>query len=179
MARSHAIVAGSDRRPVAGATATGKPDPNEEIEVTLKVRRKNKLPDLRGRPSKQITRQQLAARYGASNADIAKVKKTLGRYHLKVVKSDAATRTVRLRGKIADMEKAFDVKLFNYLRADEGYQGGAGPVRAPEDYRGRVGPVHIPVELKKSSKRSSVSTTAAWSTGGVRLRNLAPPVPAP
>ena len=76
MARSHAIVPGSDRRPVPGATATGKPDLNEEIEVTLKVRRKNKLPDLRGRPTKQITRQQLAARYGGSNADIAKVEKT-------------------------------------------------------------------------------------------------------
>lgn len=136
MARSHAIVVGSDRYPVPGATATGKPNSKEQIEVTLKVRRKKKLPELRGRPSKPMTRQQLAAQYGASNADVAKVTKTLGRYGLKLVKSDPATRTVRLRGKIADMEKAFDVKLFNYSHAKE-------------SYRGRVGPVHVPTELEK------------------------------
>jgi kumamolisin len=136
MARSHSVVIGSDRHLVSGATATGRPNPSDEIEVTLKLRRKKSLPDLNRRPSTPMTRKQIAAKYGASSADITKVVKTLGRFGLKRVTSDPATRIVRLRGTIASMEKAFEVKLFNYTHESE-------------IYRGRVGPVHVPSELKK------------------------------
>ena len=136
MARSHSVVIGSDRHLVSGATATGRPNPSDEIEVTLKLRRKKLLPDLSRRPPVPMTRKQLAAKYGASSADITKVVKTLGRFGLKRVTSDPATRIVRLRGTIANMEKAFEVKLFNYTHENE-------------SYRGRVGPVHVPSELTK------------------------------
>jgi kumamolisin len=136
MARSHSVVIGSDRHLVSGATATGRPNPSDEIEVTLKLRRKKLLPDLSRRPPVPMTRKQLAAKYGASSADITKVVKTLGRFGLKRVTSDPATRIVRLRGTIANMENAFEVKLFNYTHENE-------------SYRGRVGPVHVPSELTK------------------------------
>ena len=140
MPGSHSIVSGSERYPVAGAVASGRADGKAEIEVTLKLRRKKALPTLSGRPANPITRKQLVAKYGASTSDIAKVEKSLARFGLKRVTSDPATRTVRLRGTVADMEEAFQVKLFNYTHETSTHE--------TESYRGRVGPVQIPSELK-------------------------------
>jgi kumamolisin len=135
MAVSHAIVEGSERFLLPGAVAVGRAEPKVEIEVSLKLRRKKTLPELTRRPTSSMTRKQLAAKHGASTSDIAKVVKILGQFGLKSITQDPATRTIRFRGTIADMEEAFQVKLFNYTHDGEGY-------------RGRVGHVHVPISLK-------------------------------
>ena len=68
--------------------------------------------------------------YGASQADVDKVIDIFGKFGLKVVHTNMATQTVRLRGTIAEMEEAFQVKLLNYTHQTE-------------SYRGRVGRVHV------------------------------------
>ena len=135
MAVGHVILPGSDRVALAGARATGRANANATIEVTLKLRRIAPLPVLTGRPAATITRKTLAAKYGASPKDIAKVSAVFKRLGLTTVHSDAATRTVRLSGTVAAMEAAFLVRLFDYA-----HPGG--------DYRGRVGPIHLPVDLQ-------------------------------
>ena len=135
MAVSYAVVEGSERFLRSGAVAIGRAEPKVEIEVSLKLRRKEPLPELTRRPASVMTRKQLAAKHGASTSDIAKVVKILGQFGLKRVAQDPATRTVRFRGTVAAMEQAFQVGLFNYA-----YEGGS--------YRGRVGHVHIPTSLK-------------------------------
>jgi kumamolisin len=135
VAHSHSVVVGSERFLRPGAVATGPADGKEQIEVTLKLRRKTALPALSKRPASVMTRQQLAAKYGASSADMTKVAKAFAKYGLKQVAANSATRTIRLRGPIAKMEEAFDVKLFKYTQESE-------------SFRGRVGPVHVPSELK-------------------------------
>jgi hypothetical protein len=47
-AETHAIVEGSRRIPLAGSRALGSVNPHASIEVTLKLRRKKKLPELAG-----------------------------------------------------------------------------------------------------------------------------------
>jgi kumamolisin len=135
MQATHTTVSGSERRPLPGAVATGPTNANAVIEVSVKVRRKKALPTLTGRPETVMSRQQLAEQYGADTADIKKVVEVFKARGLTAVDSDAASRTVRLRGTAADMEKAFQVKLFNYSHVDG-------------NYRGRVGPVSVPVEVK-------------------------------
>jgi kumamolisin len=135
METTHVSVAGSNRVPLPGAHALGRANSNAVLEVTLKLRRKAKLPELNGRPAKVLTRAELANSYGASKDDIDKTVATFGALGLKCVASDAATRTVRLSGTVAAFEKAFAVKLFNYS-----HPGG--------HYRGRVGSVHTPEALK-------------------------------
>jgi kumamolisin len=106
------------------------------MEVTLKIRRKKDPPPMAGRPAKAITRAQLEAQYGASDADIAAVVKAFAVFGLKPVGTpNAMTRTVRLSGTVKDMEKAFQVKLFNYA-----FAAGSGEPA----YRGRVGNIHVP-----------------------------------
>jgi kumamolisin len=132
---SYTPVQGSERVALPGAIATGRSNSKAIIDVSLKLRRKQPLPALNGRPGTWMTREALGNIYGASQADLDEVMKILGNSGLKLVDAKLATRTVRLRGPVSAMEEAFQVKLFNYSHA-----GG--------NYRGRVGPVHIPVALK-------------------------------
>jgi kumamolisin len=127
-------VPGSTRQPLPGARATGRANPSATLELTLKLRRKKNLPDLTTRPKKAMTREQLAAAYGASPADVKKVTTEFENLGLRVTRTNLATRTVHVTGTTAAIEKAFDVKLFDYEHA-----GG--------NYRGRTGPVHVPAQL--------------------------------
>ena len=69
MSNTHATVRGSERRPLPGAVARGRANPNTVIDVTLKLRRMAALPELLDRPKTVLTRQQLASTYGASAQD--------------------------------------------------------------------------------------------------------------
>ncbi|SAK93490.1 serine protease, kumamolysin [Caballeronia catudaia] len=131
---SHHQLPGSLRRLMPGASALGQANGRSIIDVTLKLRRKQPLPDLHTRPDVALSRDEFAARYGASQADIDKVTQVMSGYGLKTVDSSAGARTVRLSGTINAMESVFNVKLFNYAHADG-------------NYRGRVGYLSIPVEL--------------------------------
>ena len=132
---THVIIEGSQRTVMPGAQAIGQVNPHSTITVSLKLRRKMKLPELNGRPAQIITREKLASTYGASKEDIAKVVETFGSFGLKCIASSEAKRTVDLSGTVADMERAFLVKLFNYSHPEG-------------NYRGRVGYAHVPVEVK-------------------------------
>lgn len=134
MEHTHTIVAGSKRTPLPGARVLGAANAHTVIEITLKLRRKKKLPEVNGRPAKMMTREALAG-YGAAQADIDKVTEILGKFGLKTVRADAAARSVRMSGTIASVEAAFQVKLFNYA-----HESG--------NYRGRTGHVRVPAELK-------------------------------
>jgi kumamolisin len=129
-------VQGSERVAMPGAIATGRSNQKATIEVSLKLRRKNALPDVIERPRDLLTRDELRDTYGASQADIDNVARTLGGLGLNLVDTNIATRTVRFRGTVSAMEEAFQVKLFNYS-----HERG--------NYRGRVGPVRIPSALKE------------------------------
>jgi hypothetical protein len=54
MADTHSAVAGSKRVPLPGARALGRANPHTTIEVSLKLRRKNEIADLPGRPTATI-----------------------------------------------------------------------------------------------------------------------------
>jgi len=126
---------GSLRRAMPGAKVLGQANAHGVIEVTLKLRRQQALPELETRPAVPLSRDELAARYGASQDDIDKVTQAMSGFGLKTVSSSVGARTVRLSGTISAMESAFNVKLFNYAHASG-------------NYRGRVGYLFLPDELK-------------------------------
>jgi kumamolisin len=86
-----------------------------------------------------MTRKELADKYGASDADVAKVVQTFAQFGLKAVATSTATRSVRLSGTVAQLEVAFQVKLFHYQFPER-------PDEIP--YRGRVGTIQVPTQLK-------------------------------
>jgi kumamolisin len=133
MTDSHVRIEGSERVALPGAQALGRASAYATIEVLVKVRRKKQLPELTGRPGACMTRDMLAATYGASEEDIGKVKAAFAKFGLKTVASSAATRSVRLSGTVAAMEKAFHVTLFSYSSPSGHYRGRVGVVSVPKE----------------------------------------------
>ena len=125
-------LAGSLRRALPGARVMGQANARGVIEVTLKLRRKQPLPDLDARPAAPLTRDELAARYGASQDDIDQVTQVMAQYGLKTVGASVGARTVRLSGTVSAMESAFNVKLFNYAHAEGNYRGRVGYLFVPD-----------------------------------------------
>jgi kumamolisin len=135
---AHAVVSGSQRPVLPGARAIGPANPDEWIEVTLKLRRKAPLPDFTGRPRTILSRADLAARYGAADEDIRKTEKTAERFGLEVIRSDPGTRSVRVAGPLSAIEAAFQVKLFRYAHASGNYRGRSGVLHVPSELAGIV-----------------------------------------
>jgi kumamolisin len=134
---------GSERAPLKGAREIGPADPNEMIEVTVRLRPpagKKRLVagDEFSKPiGKRIllTREQFAKEYGADPASIALVGSFAREHRLTVKETSAARRTMILSGTVAAMNKAFGVELKQYELA-------AG------NYRGRTGSIHLPADLQ-------------------------------
>jgi kumamolisin len=116
---------------VPGSTLIGGADPHLQIEVTVKLRRKQPLPGLPERPSSPITREQLAEDYGAAREDIDAVIQTYTQIGLTSTYTDAATRTLKFSGTVAEMEKAFRVRLFDYSHPEGNYRGREGDIYVP------------------------------------------------
>jgi kumamolisin len=126
-----------------GATEIGPADPDEEIKVTVLVRRRpqSSLPSLvdenAAKPlaeRRYLTRDELASQHGADPSDLAKVAEWARQKGLGVVETNQLNRTVVLRARVADLSSAFQVKLARY-RHDTG------------TYRGRIGAVQVPADL--------------------------------
>ncbi len=134
----------SNRSAARGARLTGPADPGEVLSVSLRVRRSPDAPELpdpggttRGgeaRPA-PMSREELAGRYGARQAELDQVAAFARTHGLEVVESSAARRTVRVQGTVEQVSRAFAVDL-GYYESDE------------QRYRGREGYVHIPRDLE-------------------------------
>jgi kumamolisin len=118
-----------------GAQVLGVADPDEWLELTIKVRRREVLPEPEGMRGKPLTRTELEAQYGADPADMERVRTVLMGLGMKILKEDAVTCTVRAGGTVAVVESIFRVRLFHYSHP----RG---------NYRGRKGDIHVPAELE-------------------------------
>jgi kumamolisin len=103
----------------------GPADPQEQIEVTLKLRRKSEdgLPTLKEFTAGKrvaITRQQLEERYGALPEDAAQVQRWAVSSGLSVWRVDLGRRQLHLSGSIAAVSRAFGVKLAIYRHTGTG-----------------------------------------------------------
>ena len=144
---------GSERRPSPGAAVTGPADPAESFTVSIVLRRRPDglpVPDFSyyastPRPQRRrLSREDFAARYGAADDDIAKVVEFVTSHGLQVVETDAAARTVKASGTVAQMSEAFAVTLQTY---EHEVTPRAGQEPARESYRGRDGVIYVPRDL--------------------------------
>ncbi|MHA4810688.1 S53 family peptidase [Flavitalea flava] len=110
-------------------------NPNDCATVTIRIKRQKSI-DKAVEKGQRISREEYAAEYGASDESLSRLEDFATDNHLSVVESDKARRSVIVKGKIADLEKAFQVHLTNY-KDDNG-----------KVFRGRSGDVCIPAELE-------------------------------
>ena len=137
------VLEGSERPYSAALEDCGRVDPGETTEVTVYLRSKLPEPEaahfvksLTATPLSErqyLSREQLAERRGASPEDLARVKAFANHYGLEVVATDTAARTVTLRGKLEDIEKAFGVELRNYRDGAAQFRDYTGAISLPAD----------------------------------------------
>jgi kumamolisin len=118
------------------ASAINTLNPNELIDITIRVRRKAPVKTALA-AGKIISHQEYEKKFGASVADFQEIERFAHQYQLSISGKDSARRSVWLKGKISDFEKAFAVYLSHYQGADGGI------------FRGRTGDIFLPKELSK------------------------------
>ena len=123
-------VSGSHRTAVPGSRVIGPAHPDQRIEVTLRLRPRGPIPQnvkleatAPRTPSQRryLTREQHASDHGASPEDIAKVVAFAHAYHLAVVETSEARRSVWLAGTVDQMSTAFGVTLEEYTYRRNAY----------------------------------------------------------
>ncbi|MGA8437461.1 MAG: S53 family peptidase [Candidatus Sulfotelmatobacter sp.] len=136
-------LAGSERAPLEGAREVGPANPNETVDVTIRLRsRGGRKPPVNPKEfTKPIekrtifTRGEFEKHHGADPEGIARLETFAHEHKLKVKEKSVARRTVVLSGTVTAMNQAFGVELKEYE-----YASGR--------YRGRTGPIHIPADLQ-------------------------------
>src|SRR5215472_3765178 len=130
----HIVLHGSLRPAKRNAIRLRNINPSEHIEVTLDLRGPE-LPGADTLPKKAMTRDQFEAKYGADKRDASRIAKVLQNYGLKIEETSLLTRSMRVSGSAADMERAFRPNLGIYRDPEQG------------EYRGREGALQIPAQL--------------------------------
>jgi subtilase family serine protease len=132
----------SRRSPAKGARLVGPADPEEELTISIRVRRSPNAPELfkpgesssSGRDGRPLTREEFAGQYGAEQTELERVEAFARSAGLTVMETSKARRTVIVAGTVEQVSHAFAVEL--------GYYESDG-----ERYRGREGFVHLPADL--------------------------------
>ena len=110
---------------------------DERITVTLRLRRKAPLA-APAQGGEALDYDQIRARHGANEDDVAKVEAFAQAHGLDVARVSIAQRAVDVAGTIAAMEKAFGTRLKRYTSRGQSYRIRTGPITIPGDLSGIV-----------------------------------------
>jgi len=121
---------GSERQPIGTRIADQADDEMIEVSVILKPKVRAVVPHSGGAA---VSREEFAAKHGADSGTIEKVKDFARENSLAVSDVSAERRTVKLKGKAADMCRAFDVTLDRYEHQGYEYRACTGSIKLPVD----------------------------------------------
>ena len=137
LSNKRTILRGSERNAPHTAQPIGSIAPDDQIRVTVYLRRKGADPVPPPGPHEiHMTRDQFAQQHGANPQDIALVEQFAHEYQLTVVDASTEKRRVILTGTAGNMAKAFGADLQCYKVGATGHT-----------FRGRTGTISMPAEL--------------------------------
>jgi kumamolisin len=137
----------SHRKLAPNSRLIGDVDPNETIDITVRVRshstedRAALLVKMENQPlakRQYLTRDQLGSKFGADPADLEKVAEYARENGLTVTNTSVPRRTVMLRGTLANLTKAFPTELKHYDSDHGKYRGRTGPLQIPDHLSGII-----------------------------------------
>jgi kumamolisin len=138
-------LSGSTRPALPGGRDIGPADPNEQIEVTVYLRRPTRpapsADEIGAQPiskRKYLTREEFARSYSASPEAVGMVRAFAAQYGLSVQSEDRAARTVKLSGTVGAFNEAFGTALRRYQHASGFYRCRTGPLLVPADVAGVI-----------------------------------------
>jgi kumamolisin len=168
---------GSEKAAVKGSRVIASANPDEVIQVTVRLRPRIALDKealQQGRTltpeGKHLTHEAYEQKHGADPKDIAKVEEFAHEHHLSVSQADVGRRTVVLAGTVAAFTQAFDVDLKQYEHDGTRFRGRTGTIQIPESLSGVITGVlgldNRPVAKPHSRRRSDLGGIEAHATGG-------------
>ncbi len=170
----YVTLSGSERKPLPEASVVGPTDPEERLEVTVRVRRKQALPSAQALadelPAQRqyLTSEEYSHQYGSDQQDLDKVTEFARSHGLHVVEKSASRRSVILSGNVQAMSTAFQVTLEDYDYPHGTYRGRTGPVSIPDDLHGIIEGVfgldNRPFAKPHISRRHSEAAVSTGST---------------
>jgi kumamolisin len=134
-------LAGSERAPLEGAREVGPANPNETVDVTIRLRsRAGKKPivdaDEFTKPIAQrtiLSRKEFEQRHGTDADSMARVETFAREHGLAVKEKSLGRRTVILTGTVTAMNAAFGVELKEYEHPTGTYRGRTGSIQLPAE----------------------------------------------
>ena len=141
MPKSHHRVElkGSRRHPWTNGKDVGSVDPNQQIEVSIYLRRPETLPsseEIGATPIASrdyLSREEFARTHAAPSSDFEKIRQFAGEYGLRVVGEDPARRLVKLSGTVQAFNHAFGTELRRYEHSSGTYRCRTGMVTIPAE----------------------------------------------
>ncbi len=165
MANNKVVLAGSERQPIGTRIGDQPLDERIEVSIILKPKKRAPIPTAGGAV---FSREQFAARHGATTAAIDQIEQFAEENDLTVTAVWPERRTVKLEGTAANMIRAFDVKLDRYEHEGRRYRARTGAIKLPPELAASVEAVlgldnrtqakaHFRVRREQSSIASAAS----------------------
>ena len=139
-------LSGTVLRPRSGSRVIGRVNPDEEAEITIRLRPRPSGPGVEGLEKlamelgaqlpgdrTYLTPAEFLDRFGADPADIAKVEAYAKSQGIRVAHASPEGRTVELSGPLGVLSKAFGVELNLSSRDNQVYRERTGPISVPAE----------------------------------------------
>jgi len=138
--RSNQVILAGSVRAAPRGHFVGRAPRREQVTVTVLLRPANRglrnhvLELATQEPSQRrhLSRAEFLNQFGATNEDVARVRRFARNNQLSVVRVDQAARSVQLSGTAAAIESAFGVELGTYQTAAHVVRGRSGPIYVPQ-----------------------------------------------
>jgi kumamolisin len=135
----HQELPGSERAAAPGAEYVGAVDPDEQVELTLVLRRRGELAESVVHAG-VLTSAELAQSYGADPADVDRVRAVITSAGAEVLAVDLASRRIRVGGALSVWMQLFGAELTR-VRSTDPTSG------QPVEHRHRAGTLSVPDAL--------------------------------
>src|SRR6185437_11019658 len=132
--RNRVELESSRRHKWANGKDVGPVDPNEQIEVSVYLRRSQSLPNAEEigttpiASRKYLSREEFARGHAAESEDLSKIQEFADEYGLRVAGEDPARRLVKLSGTVQNFNHAFGTDLRRYEYSSGIYRCRTGTV---------------------------------------------------
>jgi kumamolisin len=182
----------SARKLPKGSKLVGKADPEQQIEISVRIRARSAAPldddaimAEAEKPASQrqyLSRAEFAVEQGADPADVARIDDFAHRHGLNVKSVHLDSRTVKLTGSVKALSAAFGVKLNKVKYDGETYRMRKGNVQIPQELEGIIVGVHgldnrpvaTPHFLRKpAARRRAAAANSAAAQEGFEVAEIA------